>query len=243
MATNRRELACPIKVPSLIICRLQTNVLSTGLLGVLLLPFLEETAKKTAPSASANLKPHLTITGSVVHFWSNFKEGKDAHPIHALNDHKRFNSGDRYNVSKLLNLYLARDIGARASNRVVVNVVSLPGRNVAYPRLHRNQGTSRSLQEQHYAGHELPQLVCIWLTMCHSADLSTTAGNSQSTKPCSQELPRPEVALWFGLLQQTRLKAPIPVSLTPIVHDLAYSLCVRYLSSRRGERLFTQCRR
>lgn len=46
--------------------RLQTNVISTGLLGLLLLPKLEETAKLPALATASNLKPHLTITGSEV---------------------------------------------------------------------------------------------------------------------------------------------------------------------------------
>lgn len=103
---------------------IETNVICTGLLSVLLLPKLEETANMLAPSGSPNLKPHLTITGSEVHFWTKFKESSDPHPIHALNDKSRFDGKDRYNVSKLLNIYLAREVGALASDKVVVNVVS-----------------------------------------------------------------------------------------------------------------------
>jgi len=106
---------------------LQTNVISTGMLALLLLPLLESTAKEAAPASSPSFKPHLTLTGSEVHFWSKFKEAKnDQHPIHALNDKSKFDGNDRYNVSKLLNLFLVREIGQIATDKVVVNVVN-PG--------------------------------------------------------------------------------------------------------------------
>lgn len=44
--------------------RLQANVISTGLLGVLLLPILQRTAAMQAPVEGVNLKPHLTIVAS-----------------------------------------------------------------------------------------------------------------------------------------------------------------------------------
>ena len=44
--------------------RLQANVISTGLLGVLLLPILQRTATMQAPVEGVNLKPHLTVVAS-----------------------------------------------------------------------------------------------------------------------------------------------------------------------------------
>lgn len=44
--------------------RIQTNVIGTGLLGLLLLPLLEKTADLPAPTS---MKPHLTIVASEVH--------------------------------------------------------------------------------------------------------------------------------------------------------------------------------
>ena len=44
--------------------RLQANVVSTGLLGVQLLPLLQRTAAMQAPVEGVDLKPHLTIVAS-----------------------------------------------------------------------------------------------------------------------------------------------------------------------------------
>ena len=44
--------------------RLQANVISTGLFGVLLLPILQRTAAMPDPVEGVNLKPHLTIVAS-----------------------------------------------------------------------------------------------------------------------------------------------------------------------------------
>lgn len=86
-----------------------TNVISTFLLGMLLLPKLKETAKKF-PNAP---KPHLTFTSSEVHFMTTFPTGKDAlrdgtagigGVFGKLSDAEisRSQMADRYNVSKLL---------------------------------------------------------------------------------------------------------------------------------------------
>lgn len=86
-----------------------TNVTSTFLLGMLLLPKLKETAKKF-PDAP---KPHLTFTSSEVHFMTTFPTGKDAlrdgtagngGVFGKLNDAEisKSHMADRYNVSKLL---------------------------------------------------------------------------------------------------------------------------------------------
>ena len=69
---------------------------------------------------------HLTLTGSEVHFWSTFTQHADAHPITSLNDKTKFDAKDRYQVSKLLNVFLARKLAALAGDSVVVNVVN-PG--------------------------------------------------------------------------------------------------------------------
>lgn len=93
-----------------------TNVTSTFLLGMLLLPKLKETAKNF-PDAP---KPHLTFTSSEVHFMTKFPTGKDA-----LRDGTAGTGGvfgklndraisapqmmDRYNVSKLLEVSRQRN--------------------------------------------------------------------------------------------------------------------------------------
>ena len=126
MVTNQRRSLLPSsrRPDSNYDVSLQTNVISTGLLALLLLPVVEKTAKMEAPIASSGLKPHIILTGSEVHFWTKFVEAKnEQHPIHVMNDEKRFDGRGRYNLSKLFNLFLVREIGALASKNVVVNVV------------------------------------------------------------------------------------------------------------------------
>ena len=67
---------------------MQINVLSTGLLGHLVLPVLA----RTAESQGNTFKPHLTFTSSMGNYTGKFPEG--AHKIlGALNDEKTYPSG------------------------------------------------------------------------------------------------------------------------------------------------------
>lgn len=58
--------------------------------------------------------------------YAKFKAGKADHPIHALNDKAQFDGNDRYNESKLLNIFITRDISKIASSKIIVNTVN-PG--------------------------------------------------------------------------------------------------------------------
>jgi NAD(P)-dependent dehydrogenase (short-subunit alcohol dehydrogenase family) len=132
---------------------LQVNVLSTGLLALLLLPKLEATARMGQPDgAPAPLKPHLTIVSSegepastcmgyklgtaltAVHYWSTFPQHASSEPLlKTLNQLETYVNGqERYNVSKLLDVYIAREIAklpAVTSGAVTVNSVN-PGQSV-----------------------------------------------------------------------------------------------------------------
>ncbi|KAK7025039.1 hypothetical protein R3P38DRAFT_2952456 [Favolaschia claudopus] len=108
---------------------LQINDLATGLLGVLLLPKLQATSKLPHPLPDTALPPHLAITGSEGMFMAKFAEQSAPKILAAMNDEAQSKGklGDRYFTSKLLNLYLAREICKLPSAQgVVVNVVS-PG--------------------------------------------------------------------------------------------------------------------
>jgi retinol dehydrogenase 12 len=81
-----------------------TNVISTFLLGLLLLPKLKETAKRFSVS------PHLVIVSSDVHYGATFNERKTKGKIFdELNVNKLLYMLDRYNVSKLLEVYVVRE--------------------------------------------------------------------------------------------------------------------------------------
>lgn len=81
-----------------------TNVISTYLLALLVLPQLKETAAKF------NKQTYLTIVSSEVHFLTTLqyitREKDDASIIEALN--RGANMADRYNASKLLEVFASR---------------------------------------------------------------------------------------------------------------------------------------
>ena len=68
-----------------------TNVVSTFLLGLLLLPKLRESGQKF------NITPHLVIVCSEVHAWSPFTERNNANIFDTLNNEETANMADRYN--------------------------------------------------------------------------------------------------------------------------------------------------
>ncbi|KAE9975887.1 hypothetical protein BLS_000918 [Venturia inaequalis] len=85
-----------------------TNVISTYLLALLVLPKLKETA------SNFNKQTYLTIVSSEVHFMTTIpyitKEKEDTSVIEILN--RGQNMSDRYNVSKLLEVFASRQMVA-----------------------------------------------------------------------------------------------------------------------------------
>ena len=103
-----------------------TNVVSTFLLGLGLLPRLRQTAAKFQPKRT----PRLVIVSSEVHEIASFKERKAENIFETLSDERRSNLEDRYNVSKLLEVYFCRELAERmrksGKEEVVVNYLT-PG--------------------------------------------------------------------------------------------------------------------
>jgi NAD(P)-dependent dehydrogenase (short-subunit alcohol dehydrogenase family) len=102
-----------------------TNVVSTFLLGFLLHPKLRDTALKY------NTQTHFTVTASELYEVAKFKERKApaGKLFAALNDKEKANMGDRYNVSKLMDVFIIRQMAAMSpldSSNVIVNCVA-PG--------------------------------------------------------------------------------------------------------------------
>ncbi|MCJ1318611.1 hypothetical protein MMC15_003941 [Xylographa vitiligo] len=101
-----------------------TNVVSTFLLALLLLPKLQETAK------SFGVTPRLTIVSSNVHAFTQFPEKSSPDIFQTLNDKNAANMMDRYNVSKLIQVFYARELAARTKTggktKVTINLVN-PG--------------------------------------------------------------------------------------------------------------------
>ncbi|ORX92395.1 hypothetical protein BCR34DRAFT_581120, partial [Clohesyomyces aquaticus] len=86
------------------------NVVSTFLLALMLLPKLKDTAKKY------NTRPNLTITSSEVHGWAKFEERKAPEGkifARLSGDEGKVNMTDRYQVSKLLEVYGVKAMAER----------------------------------------------------------------------------------------------------------------------------------
>lgn len=102
-----------------------TNVVSMSLLAFLLHPKLRETAMKY------NTQTNFTVTGSELYEIATFKESKvpDGQIFATLNDKSKAVMSDRYNISKLLDLYVVREFATMfpvSSTGVIVNCVA-PG--------------------------------------------------------------------------------------------------------------------
>jgi NAD(P)-dependent dehydrogenase (short-subunit alcohol dehydrogenase family) len=102
-----------------------TNVVSLALLGFSLFPKLRETALKHGTQA------HFTITGSGLYEVAQFKERKAANGriFETLNNEKTAVMSDRYNVSKLLEMFILKQMAAMfplKSHGVIITCVA-PG--------------------------------------------------------------------------------------------------------------------
>jgi NAD(P)-dependent dehydrogenase (short-subunit alcohol dehydrogenase family) len=102
-----------------------TNVVSLFLLAFLLYPKLHESAVKY------NTESHFTVTTSELYEVAKFKERKapDGQLFATLSDEKEANMGDRYNVSKLLEIFTIKQMAAMSplsSGKVIINCVA-PG--------------------------------------------------------------------------------------------------------------------
>jgi len=109
--------------------QITTNVVSTFLLALLLLPKLKETALKY------NTQPYLTIVTSELHHKTIIperkavKSGKHDSLLEALNDPKTASRADRYPVSKLLQVFFLRELTSSFAPEgypVIINCIN-PG--------------------------------------------------------------------------------------------------------------------
>ncbi|KKP07019.1 short-chain dehydrogenase [Trichoderma harzianum] len=115
----------------------QVNVLNTFLLALSLLPKLRDT-KAGFPDTT----PHLTIVSSEAHRLSKFDEINAANLYDQLNNELSYNQQPRYQVTKLLEILLVREIVARlkhnsnyTSHNITINLVN-PG--LCYSAINRS---------------------------------------------------------------------------------------------------------
>ena len=102
-----------------------TNVVSMSLLAFLLHPKLRETATKY------ETQTHFTVTGSELYQVAKFKEREapTGQLFTTLNDQSKANMSDRYNVSKLLAIFIVKQMAILSpisSSGVILNCVA-PG--------------------------------------------------------------------------------------------------------------------
>ncbi|RAO66515.1 uncharacterized protein BHQ10_002527 [Talaromyces amestolkiae] len=106
----------------------QVNVLSTFMLALALLPKLLDTKTRFLEST-----PHLTIVSSEAHHLTKFEEINAPNLYEKLNEEQSYAQQPRYQVSKLLEILLTRELVARLkanpkfdTNPVIINLVN-PG--------------------------------------------------------------------------------------------------------------------
>ncbi|KAI4269802.1 MAG: hypothetical protein L6R38_007330 [Xanthoria sp. 2 TBL-2021] len=101
-----------------------TNVTSTFLLAMMLLPKLQETGQRF------NVLPRLVIVASDLHFITDLEERKGERIFGRLNERKKADMNKRYAVTKLMEIFIVRELAARidqsTKSKVVVNCLT-PG--------------------------------------------------------------------------------------------------------------------
>ncbi|MCJ1473923.1 hypothetical protein MMC13_002579 [Lambiella insularis] len=101
-----------------------TNVISTFLLALMILPKMRETASRY------NTTPRLTIVSSDVHAWTDLPERASPSIFDKLSDKETADMASRYPVSKLLEVFYVRALAAHmsASSKPAVTLNTLtPG--------------------------------------------------------------------------------------------------------------------
>ncbi|KAF9735861.1 hypothetical protein PMIN06_010896 [Paraphaeosphaeria minitans] len=127
------------------------NVVSTFLLALALLPQMKQTANQY------NVRPTLTIVASEVHFWAKFAEGNapDGQIFNELNKKPAVlnadNLGDRYEVSKLLEVFGIRAMADRKSAQAVPVTFNCVNPGLCHSELARDSGIAFTILKFFFA--------------------------------------------------------------------------------------------
>ncbi|CAL5865889.1 uncharacterized protein PFLUO_LOCUS95 [Penicillium psychrofluorescens] len=109
------------------------NVVSTLLLGLLLLKKLKAT-RREVPSS----EPKLSFVVSEVHGWVNFPEWKEDNILATISDPAKAKMNERYPLSKLLEVLLVQELAGRTRGKeVIINQIN-PG--LCHSQLGRDAG-------------------------------------------------------------------------------------------------------
>lgn len=116
------------------------NVINSLLLGLLILPTLKATRQK-----NTSYTPRLTFVVSSVHDSVAFPEWKEDQPMKTLSDPSKAKMGERYALSKLLEVLLVQELAGRVrGSEVIVNMVN-PG--LCHSQLGREAGLTFKLMK------------------------------------------------------------------------------------------------
>lgn len=123
------------------------NVVSTFLLALALLPQMKQTARQY------NVRPTLTIVASEVHFWAKFpeKNAPDGQIFHQLNEKPAVpnadNLGNRYQVSKLLDVFGTRAMADRKSAQAIPVTINCVNPGFCHSELSRDAGIAMAIMK------------------------------------------------------------------------------------------------
>jgi NAD(P)-dependent dehydrogenase (short-subunit alcohol dehydrogenase family) len=108
------------------------NVINSLLLGLLILPTLKAT-RRNNPSHT----PRLSFVVSEVHAWVQFPEWKEDRPMKFVSDQSNARMGERYPLSKLLEVLLVQELAGRVRGSEVIINMTNPG--LCHSQLGREQ--------------------------------------------------------------------------------------------------------
>ena len=121
---------------------LTVNCFSTFLLAFLLLPKLRKTA------VNFNTRPNITIVTSDSHFFVDFDERTAPQGIfNRLNEKSSFDPGTRYPTSKLLGIYIVREMAAKKPADTYPVTINTPNPGLCQSELARDSGLQMSIMK------------------------------------------------------------------------------------------------
>ena len=173
------------------------NVVSTFLLALLLLPKMKQTASQF------NIRPTLTIVASEVHFWAEFPEANAAQGqiFNELSKkYESFDGGNRYQVSKLLDVFGTRAMPDRKSAQVIPVTINCVNPGLCHSELGRDSGIGLTIVKFFLAR----TTECGSRTLVH-AGVSGAETHGQYLSDCQIVLPSDYVRSPEGYEVQNRL--------------------------------------
>lgn len=123
------------------------NVVSTSLLALALLPKMKKTA------AQFNTRPTLTIVASEMHYWAKFPEAKAPQGQIFAELNKKFpsinadNMGNRYAVSKLLDVMVTRAMADQKAAQAIPVTINCVNPGLCHSELARDAGIGLAIMK------------------------------------------------------------------------------------------------